>query len=273
MKNKPILIIFLLVISIILIVVLATSKSKEKVEINTESPVQTEEIVVSDSFETKFLNPDDTYVKFDVKYPYFKNADKDFNLKIETLIKSQIEDDIKLSEENWQARYDTQTAGENIPKTPKNDEDKFYFFSNFTIIQSNSSYISFVLKYGGFNGGAHGYENITSFNYDVKNKKIIELKDIFSNNSQYLNYISTKSRDYLKKEFATVSEEDKKNSAPEAIKEYINNIVEMIESGTEPKEENFWVFTFTKDKIRIYFAQYQVGPYVIGMPEVEIDIK
>ena len=50
-------------------------------------------------------------------------------------------------------------------------------------------------------------------------------------------------------------------------------MVSMIESGTEPKEENFSVFTFTPDKVKIYFAQYQVGPYVIGMPEVEVNRK
>jgi len=50
--------------------------------------------------------------------------------------------------------------------------------------------------------------------------------------------------------------------------------MEMINSGTEPKEENFSVFTFTRDrKVKIYFAQYQVGPYAIGMPEVEVDRK
>lgn len=274
MKKKLIVIIFLLALSVILIFIIKNHKVRE--EPSTEKDtlvVQVEGLIVPDSFQTKVLNPDDTYVKFDVKYPYFKNADKDFNLKIETLIKNQIQDDIKLSRDNWQARYETQTAGENIPKVPKTDADKFSFFSNFTIIESNSSYISIVLNYGGFNGGAHGYENEISFNYDVKNHKNIELKDLFPNNPQYLTYLSTVSRDYLKKQFATVSEEEKKNSDPKVIKEYIDNIVSMIESGTEPKEENFSTFTFTPDKIKIYFAQYQVGPYVIGMPEIEINRK
>ena len=221
------------------------------------------------SFETKVLNPVDDYVKFDVKYPYFLNADKDFNLKIENLVKDKMGDHKKASMEYWQARFDTQTKGENIPKVPS-DEDKMNFFSDFTVVQSNSDYISFILKYGGFSGGAHGYEDNISFNYDVINKKNIELKDLFSNNPQYLNVLSTKSREYLKEQFATVSEEDKNNSSPEALKEYVDNMVSMINSGTEPKEENFNTFTFTEDKIKIYFAQYQVGPYVIGSPEVEI---
>jgi len=248
-------------------------KDEVKMNIIEQSTIQDGELVVNSSYETKVLNPSNAYVKFEVKYPSFKNASPDFNSQIETLIKTQMDDHVKISEENWQARYDTQGEGENIPRVPVKDEDKFSFFSDFVIVQSNPIYISFVLKYGGFSGGAHGYENIISFNYDVKNQKVITLKDLFVNNSQYLNTLSLKSREYLNKQFATVSEEDKKNSTPEAIKEYIDNIISTIEEGTMPIEENFSIFTFTGDKIKIYFSQYQVGPYSMGMPEVEIDRK
>lgn len=267
MKNKLILIIVLLVALIIIGVIFKDPKTKVGEKIN---PSSLGELVMADSFETKVLARNDDYVKFDVKYPYFKNINNDFNLKIEDLVKSQMDNHENASRDNWQARFDTQTKGDNIEKVPT-DEEKFSFFSDFEIIQSNSSYISFVLKYGGFSGGAHGYENYVSFNYDIKNQKLIELKDLFHNNPQYLNYLSEKSREYLKGEFATVSEEDKQNSSPEAIQEYVDNIISMIEAGTEPTEENFSVFTFTDDKVKIYFAQYQVGPYTIGMPEVELD--
>lgn len=274
MKNRLILTIFILVIFVVLIFTIKNHKGREEPIIEKDSPiVQAEGPIVASSFETKTLNPSDTYVKFDVKYPYFKKADKDFNLKIETLIKSQIQDNIKLSSENWQTRYETQSSGENIPKFPKKDEDKFYFFSNFTIVQSNSSYISFILKYGGFSGGAHDYENNLSFNYDVKNQKVIELKDIFPNDPNYLTYLSTQSRESLKKTFATVSDNDREQATAEEIKAVVKDIVTSIDSGTEPKDENFDVFTFTGDKIKIYFNQYQVGPYVIGMPEVEVNRK
>jgi hypothetical protein len=269
MKKKLILIIVLLMALIVIGFIFKDPKAKE----NEKVDLSRDELVVAGSFETKVLEENNDYVKFDVKYPYFKNTNDDFNLKIEDLIKSQMKDHASVSKDNWQARYDTQTKGDNIEKIPKTDEEKFSFFSNFEIIQSNPSYISFVLKYGGFSGGAHGYENYISFNYDIKNQKLIELKDLFPNNPEYLSYLSEKSREYLKSEFATVSEEDKKNSSPEAIQEYVDNIISMIEVGTEPKEENFSIFTFTEDKVKIYFAQYQVGPYVIGMPEVEIDRK
>jgi hypothetical protein len=261
----------LVVILIVVGFIFRNSKPKEEVKINENPIVQTEGLVVSDSYKTKVLNPDDSYVTFDVKYPFFKNADASFNSSIETLIKTQMDDHKKASEEYWQARIDTATEGENIPKVPTK-EDKLSFIADFTIVQSNSTYISFIENCGGFSGGAHGYEVKASFNYDVVNKKVIALKDLFPSDPQYLlNSLSTTSRLYLKSQFATVSEEDKKNSDPQALKEYVDNIISTIESGTDPTEENFSVFTFTPDKIKIYFAQYQVGPYSIGMPEVEVD--
>jgi len=238
----------------------------------TVAPVVNTGFVVADTYDTKILNPDNLYTNFDEKYPYFKNADQDFNSKIEEIIKNQISSDSEQSKENWQARYDTQVKGDNIALVPA-AQDKFSSFADFKVIQSNSDYISVVLNYGGFTGGAHGYENNTSFNYDVKNHKVIELKDLFKMDPNYLTYLSTSSRDYLKKQFAVVSEEDKKNSDPEALKQYVDNITGMIDSGTEPKDENFSIFTFAGNKVRIYFSQYQVGPYVIGSPEIELDIK
>ena len=238
---------------------------------NKESNLpQSGDLVVVDTYETKALPTDDVYTKFDVKYPSFKNAPADFNSEIENLIKAEVEDFKKNSAENWQARYDTQSVAENIPKVPAGDSDKFTFSSSFNIMQSNDSYISFILRYGGFNGGAHGFLNIVSYNYDLKNKKVLALSDLFPSQKDYLNYLSTESRIYLKNKFAILSEEDKKNSDPQATLEYVDNMTSMIEAGTEPKLQNFNTFTFTNDMVKIYFADYQVGPHSIGMPEFEV---
>lgn len=275
MKKNLLIIFWVIVILISFYFIYKNWNQKEEVKIDIieQSTTQTGEFIVSNSYDIKVLNPSNTYVKFEVKYPSFKDASLDFNSQIETLVKTQMDDHVKISEENWQARYDTQGEGENIPRVPIKDEDKFSFFSDFTIIQSNPTYISFVLKYGGFSGGAHGYENVVSFNYDVKNQKMVMLQDLFLNDSNYLVSISNASRELLIKQFAVVTEEDKKNFDPEALKEYVDNIVTMINSGTDPIKENFTIFTFTPDKVKIYFSQYQVGPYAIGMPEVEVDRK
>jgi hypothetical protein len=269
-KNKKFIVILIILLALYttLFIINKNSKLKEAPPI-ANSPKENS-LVMADSFETKTIPLDDVYTKFDVKYPSFKNSDKNFNLQIENLLKTEMRSFKIDSAANWQARFETQAAGENIKKVPAN-ADKFTFASDFVIVQSNANYISFVLHYGGFNGGAHGFENVISYNYNVKSQKKVELGSLFPKNSNYLNTLSTKSRSYLNNKFAIVTEEDKKNSDPVALKEYINNAISMINDGTEPKIENFSVFTFTPDKIKIYFADYQVGPHSIGMPEFEFD--
>lgn len=275
-KKNTIIALFILVILVFLFFIYKKIDLKEEIKISTnkeQSISLNEDLILASSFEVKVMDLSDPYVKFDVKYPYFKNTNDEFNLKIENLIKDKIDESKKTSQDNWLSRFNTQIKGDNISKTPTDEKDKLSFFSDFTVIQSNSTYISFILKYGGFSGGAHGYENNISFNYDVKNQKYIELKDLFINDPEYLTFLSNKSREYLKNKFSVITEEDKKDSDPKALEEYIENMNSMIDDGTEPNDKNFDVFTFTGDKIRIYFEQYQVGPYVIGMPEIEIDRK
>lgn len=228
-----------------------------------------EDLILVDSYETKIENREDVYMKFEVKYPYFKKAGEDFNKSIENLLKEQIENDSVVGRENWEARIKTEEGLKIAPST----WEKFYFSSDFEIIQSNSLYISFILKYGGYIGGAHGYQEVASFNYDIKNQKILSLNDIFKDNPDFLNYLSKESRDILSSKFALINEDEIGDSSKEAIEEYIKNINSGIEEGTKPIIENFSIFTFYQNKIKIYFKQYQVVPYAMGMPEIEIDIK
>jgi len=51
-------------------------------------------------------------------------------------------------------------------------------------------------------------------------------------------------------------------------------VKEMIDMGTEPKEDNFKNFTISQDKIiTIYFPQYQVAPYAAGEQKIEINLN
>lgn len=234
--------------------------------------VEDSRLIIPGSYETKIMNISDDYSTFDIKYPYFSNASDEFNGRVKTFLEQQVKDQQTNSKEGWQARYDTQTADYPITKTPSLN-DKWPFQADYTVVQSNNNYISYVLQYGGFTGGAHGFESKVSFNYNVVTKNDVTLKELFPNNPDYLKYLSDESRKQLVKRFATMSKEDKANSTPEAIKEYIDNMMSDINTGTELTESNFNVFTFTPNKVKIYFAQYQVGPYVIGMPEVEVDRK
>lgn len=255
--------IFNLVLFVVILAVLLTVLGYWRVQRDTTTPpvpsVETDDLVIGSSYETKIISEGSDYVTINAKYPYFLQASAEFNTQVETVVKKVIADQKQSAEDNWKARYETRAPGDEITEKPSSDEDKWPLVADFTLAQSNANYISYVLEYSGFSGGAHGYASKVSFAYDVKNNKILTLKDLFPNDPDYLKKLSDQSRTSLKEQYVVMNDGDDTSS-----------IVSSIEDGTQPKEENFSVFTFTPTKLKIYFGEYQVGPYVMGMPEVEL---
>ncbi len=235
---------------------------------NMETKQEEQMVVDSSTYETRTMNIDDPYVDFDIKYPHFFFASAMFNEQIKKLIDEAVLEHREYSKANWIAMYETDKS---LKEKPSEKNDKFDFFVDFSIVQSNQNYISFVLKYGGYSGGAHGYETKKSFAYDLVNQKEITLSDLYEGDPQYLNTISLKTREVLEKKILEESENQSLMEDEKERKEYIENILEMMREGSGPSLDNFSNFTFTKDKIKIYFGQYQVFPYAMGAPEVEID--
>lgn len=68
--------------------------------------------------------------------------------------------------------------------------------------------------------------------------------------------------------------------APKRIKQYyrdrkedIEGVDDMIADGTQPARENYSCYTLESDGIRIYFQQYQVVPYYLGMSDILIPLE
>lgn len=217
----------------------------------------------------KAISEQTPYTNIDAQIPHFKNASIEFNKKIENSITELIQEHKKEAEENWKARLETALPGQDLPQTPTDPIDRLYFYSKFdTPAQNNDSYISVLVRFGGYTGGAHPYEEVISFNYDVKNKREIVLADIFIDNPQYLSVISDFSRTELMNRFTKNLKEN--FDSPKDQEEYIKTIIEpMLFDGTDPnKPENFRNFTFNEKEITFHFSQYQVGPYVLGLQDV-----
>jgi hypothetical protein len=53
----------------------------------------------------------------------------------------------------------------------------------------------------------------------------------------------------------------------------IEAVPSMIDAGTTPKEPNFADWTLTPWGLSVEFADYQVGPYVIGSPSVLVPFQ
>jgi len=129
------------------------------------------------------------------------------------------------------------------------DRLPFEFYVSFDVSYTNKYFVSVVLYTYYYMGGAHGSTLCYSFNYDLDNNKNLKLSDLFEGN--YLNIIS----DYCIKEI---------------IKDDEYSDAEWVKEGAAPKAENFEAFTLTEKALVIHFQQYQVLPYVAGMPDVLI---
>jgi len=114
----------------------------------------------------------------------------------------------------------------------------------------NSDFISIRFEISEYNGGAHPFTVSKTFNYDLKNNKIISLSDLFS--SGYINSLSERSIQYLLK----INKEDG----------FSDEVA--IRDGASAKEENYSSFTINKETIVFYFDEDQVAPYVSGRQEV-----
>lgn len=116
----------------------------------------------------------------------------------------------------------------------------------------NNNFVSIRYEISEYTGGAHPDSYSKSFNYDLKNNKIISLSDIFDSNKDYLNSISNKTIQYLLK-----VNEDNGLTDEESVKQ-----------GAGPELENFKTFTFNKNTIVFYFNPNAVAVYVAGRQDV-----
>ncbi|OGI90415.1 hypothetical protein A2911_01600 [Candidatus Nomurabacteria bacterium RIFCSPLOWO2_01_FULL_40_15] len=241
-----------LVISIVIILLVFVGanfvlKNKNQYETKTpEASKETKEVTFLINpalYETKTNKQSAQGVEHNEVYPQFKNVPNEFNKKIEETVLGY---------------FSAQVPGDDYTESPPEEyspREKYEFNSSWTPVQVNESFISFLLRFGGYTGGAHGYSSLTSFNYDVKNQKEIALRDLFPSDPNYLKTISGYARKDLRLQFGKNVEED------------------MLLAGTELDEINFSVFTFTGDEITFYFNQYQVAPYSMGQFTVTMPRK
>jgi hypothetical protein len=175
----------------------------------------------------------DQMFNIDIEYPYFPGLDASFNKEISDYVSKYKSEFEQSTKSNWQARKDTD------PTTPDNPETKFYFKMTWTPVQVNDRYISFIIETYSFSGGAHGDEVVRSFNYDVKNNKVITFEDFIGNN------------EYNLQKVAEMASKDVKSMLDKDV---------IFPEGTDPNFTNFSTFVFNKDNLIIYYQKYQVAP-------------
>ena len=197
----------------------------------------------------------DSFFYIQAEYPEFPAAGRDFNQEITGLISEKIDGFKEQSTDNWKARLATISTGKPLPENP---ERAFPFIASWESAQLNNQFLSLVIKIYYFTGGAHGSEEIHTFNYDMLQKKKIRIEDFFDSSEEALKNISKISAEDITSQLQSRGWKDD------------DSLKEMINQGTAPTFENFENFNFDPQGLTIYFQRYQVAPGAAGSLTVRI---
>lgn len=185
---------------------------------------------------------EDDFVKITIQIPKLKNTrdidlENQFNNMIQDKVKAIVEDVKSMAQEAanddmLHAKYEVHISTE--------------------VKYQSRDFVSLVMYYYTFTGGAHGNTIIETYNLDLSTNKIITLKDIFNSNCDY--------ETIIKEEILKQIEERMTDFFEESI-EYVKN--ENISERT---------FTISKDGLEIYYQDYEIAPHSSGLPVFKIDI-
>lgn len=119
------------------------------------------------------------------------------------------------------------------------------------ILTREGQLVTVVLNMSEYSGGAHGSSSQQYFNFDLKDKKLVSLKDIVEKNQ----LAAFKAKAY------------------QAFKTWVVD----TELATDTNEyEQLWKFELTnnyyltKNGLILQYGEYEIGPYVAGLPRLTI---
>ncbi|MFA6432715.1 MAG: DUF3298 domain-containing protein [Candidatus Paceibacterota bacterium] len=187
----------------------------------------------------------------DVEFPQFTGLPADFNETIGASVSGRLADFREIIMENDIARKTTSASGgAAIPLSA------FSFNASWKPGRVDDRYVSIVVRYDSYAGGANENQELETFNYDVAAKKTLVLSDLFPGTTDYLVQISTLARADLKAKLEQASNG--------------SILPEMFDAGTVAIDENYHNFTFTDNTVTIYFPKYSVAPGAFGEQKVVI---
>lgn len=176
----------------------------------------------------------------DLNIPIFKGQDE-LNLLVSK----------KIGE--WFNQFESEVLS--IENAYQDEKPMFAFYSDWEKTMDSKSITSFLLTAYSYTGGANGEDKLYAFNWNKKTKKIIALDEILKE------IVFPATEETLAKVCET-----QLRSMLEAQEN--SSLDEMIQEGTKPLENNFQVFTISKEGVTFYFNKYQVAPGALGIQKV-----
>lgn len=126
-------------------------------------------------------------------------------------------------------------------------------------------------------GGAHPIPIDAAFVYDTRAQMMIALDDLFIEPAVARRRLADFARDALMKKLMAQAPKPGEGS-PEAIREWKDNTLKMINDGTKPTTDNFSYFIVRagvrpnapSPGITLIFPPYQFAAYVFGTQTVDV---
>lgn len=183
------------------------------------------------------------YLESEISYPVFKDF-PDLNNRIKNLVVNPYQAFSKTAKTEWTEINKLNSKNNGSIRLPP------FEYNVTSEVFETPDYISVLISEWVFNGGAHGNTVLISVNYDVTNRKYVNISEVTGLN---YNQISGACRSDLRKKLE--------------VKEFIND-------GTEPNPGNFEIFVVKDGNIvTVYFEPYSVAPYYLGVQKVDIQYR
>src|SRR5690606_17459634 len=184
---------------------------------------------------SKTLSEETGQYSIDITYPQIEGLDND----VQDDFNEYVEDFAQNEAEAFKSEDFTYAVG------------KYSITYDFSVELKTENLLSILMIGDIYTGGAHGTPLIKTINYNIKDNALIELSEVIKPGSS-LNQLAALVNQAFKDQFDA-------------------DMDESIDVGTTADEDNFKHFNFTENTFKITFDAYQVGPYVIGTPEIELD--
>ncbi len=122
----------------------------------------------------------------------------------------------------------------------------------YEVVRPSQGTVGVILKtYRYAAGAAHGGTRADAVNFDLRTGSALSLDDVFTNPDQALSIMSEHAVEALAKSM-------KEADIADAV---------LFEDGFGPTRENFRNFVLVPGGVRVIFQEYQILPYVFGLPE------
>lgn len=223
---------------IFLIITCVLTTCPQGVLINNNTEVKESSLIVD-----KNISERNKYLTIDVKIPQINGIN---NKEEEKVINRQILDFTDM----W--IKDVKELADEYYGSPNNIEPRFpYELRSKYSIKRQNKILSFYIDYYQFTGGAHGITTRIPYNVDIKTGKKLFIKDLFADGYEYEKIINEE----IRKQIAL---------NPDFYFEGKDGF-----NGIKEKQQYY----IDDNNIIVYFGQYEIAPYVTGIPEFIIPIK